>query len=491
MASFTDRYLNFNHDGRRSPSTTALLWPVWVWEILAPKTNGTRLNLFQRTLLGLFNCDQYDRKQIAQWMGIEEEMVVYIIASQLIPNGWLNNQGVLTEKGLALLNKDRDLKTDLTFAYVFQDAITGKYWPRVSQELLIVEPQCLNSRGSPEFTTDRNSGFRDIPFVVPCHKTKPPQQNLKSMWQAVQQGNIAIHNQNVRGELESEIREFSSDEIECIEHLPSKAYVMCWVIKDPVLQWTVTDPLAVERSCEDLRVAVFDEAKKNKGLAQKLKQYLGDITEEETVESLNLRIHEEAKFELLIEYQGAERVPHLEKYLIALLRRTQKLEQSHRPFAEDWEELLTQSQKIFECCFKWMLIEWPIKRKNFIHSNWQHEDIYNALNSIAGELISEDALRNLSRQKAGSIHFAATKNENTASLRPLIAAALFCLTEYDDHLLRSLNEQGSLNLDIILEIADKRNKIAHASGGSLSLDDAVDYAQFTKKWVADFLKELK
>lgn len=490
MASFTDRYLNFNR-GRRSPSKTAFLWPVWVWEILAPKANRVQLNLFQRTLLGLINCDQQDRQQIAQWMGIEEEMVAYIIASQLIPNGWLNNQGVLTEEGLVLLNKDRDLKTDLTFAYVFQDAITGKYWPRVSQELLIVEPQCINSRGSPEFTTDRNSGFRDIPFVVPCHKTKHPHQDLESMWQAVHQGNIAIHNQNVCGELESEIREFSPDEIECIEPIPSKAYVMCWVIDDPVLHWTVTDPLVIERQSEDMKIAVFEMAKKNNGLAQKLKHYLGDITKEETVESLNLRIQEEAKFELLIDYQGADRVSHLEKYLIALLRRTQKLEKSCRPFAEDWEELLTQSQKIFECCFKWMLIKWPIKRKNFIHSNWQHDDIYNALNEIAGDFISQDSLRNLSRQKAGSIHFAATKKENTASLRPLIAASLFCLSDYEDHLLISLAKSGELHLDTILNIADKRNKIAHASGQSLTFDDALHFAQFTKTWVADFLKELK
>ena len=158
MEKFSDRYLNF-YDGRKSPRGAAFLWPVWVWEVFAPDAGRTQLNLFQRSILGLFHAKQTDPVQIAEWLGIESDMVLYIIAGQLQPNGWMDAKGNLTEEGVRLLEHDQDIRRDMTISYVFQDAFSGKLWPRVTSSLPHVDATSVSDQGHPEFQTNRETGW--------------------------------------------------------------------------------------------------------------------------------------------------------------------------------------------------------------------------------------------------------------------------------------------------------------------------------------------
>ena len=485
MAPFTDRYLNFYRD-QKPPAKTAFLWPVWGWEILAPKPGGVRLNLFQRSILGLMHHGKTDRHQIAEWLGIEEDMVAYIIAGQLIPNGWMGADGALTTAGRRLLEKDVDARNDLTTAYVFQDALSDQWWPRVAQELAYVEPEYHKANGQPVFVKDKNTGKELIPYVIPCSNKEPPALDFQAMWESVQQGNNAIHNQKVRDELEYIHREFRADEIECIDNRPFRAYVLCWIKDDSVLHWTVTDPLAVERQGEFLRPAVFEAAKNNRTFANLLRDYLGEVQEDETVEDWNNRVEADTEFQRWTDFPGADRVP----YLVALLRREIQVKTNgNNPWhAGDWDDLKIQCQKVLECCFKWMLDEWPLTHRRVIDYNWHFDDIYNALHAIVGTIVSDDVLQNLSRQKPGSLIRAA--KEKDTSLRPLIAACLFTLPKHDQHPLFNFTP-AELALDTILVIAEARNKASHASGTTISCDEALTYAQFTKKWVSSFLNGIK
>ena len=169
MAQFTDQYLSY-FGGRRTPRGQPILWPVWVWEILAPKPDQQGLNLFQKSILGLIRAKKNDPDLIAEWLGLEKEMVLYIIAGQLIPNGWLDDKSKLTESGLAMLEKDQDIRGNLTTAYLFQDAVTGKLWPRISQNLPYINSL---SEGRPEFKVSRGSDWVEKPFVVGCNSSLP------------------------------------------------------------------------------------------------------------------------------------------------------------------------------------------------------------------------------------------------------------------------------------------------------------------------------
>ncbi|WP_229628731.1 hypothetical protein, partial [Vibrio parahaemolyticus] len=69
----------------------AVLWPVYVWRVFAPNTSGKASNVFEKTLLSFLKMSQGSRldakrlEDISQWMGLESDMVQYILDSQLKP----------------------------------------------------------------------------------------------------------------------------------------------------------------------------------------------------------------------------------------------------------------------------------------------------------------------------------------------------------------------------------------------------------------------
>ena len=112
-----------------------------------------------------------------------------------------------------------------------------------------------------------------------------------------------------------------------------------------------------------------------------------------------------------------------------------------------------------------------------------------ALENVAGPFLNSDDLDDLSRQKAGSIHWAATKEDPNVSLRPLIAASLFTLTANPSHpfLRFGIDE---LAISKILGIAKDRNAVAHASDKQTSKETALECARFTCGWVKTLLNNL-
>ncbi|MBE9396814.1 hypothetical protein IOQ59_06000 [Pontibacterium sp. N1Y112] len=492
MDRFTNRYLNF-FEGKRAPRGTSFLWPVWVWEVLAPDASRNHLNLFQRTILGLIQAGKSNADEIAGWMGIEKEMVLYITVSQLQPNGWLDSKGQLTDEGCRLLENDLEARRSLTTAYVFQDVFSLKLWPRVAHSLPYIDPEPAATEGYPVFMANRETGWEEKPFVLSCHVSTPDRPDIRSFWEAVQQGNNAIHNQKVRGELDCRQKEFKADEIDLIEFKPLKAYVFCWAIEDQTEHWAVTDPLAITPKAEFLREEVFMQARKNQGFARKLSKFIGEIPEKETWEEMNRRLAAEVDFKAFTHFNQAHKIPHLMMYLGALLRREQILSETKEDKdirVEDCNDLIVQAQKVFECCFKWMLDDWPVANKHFIKRNWQRDDIRSALEEIGRAFLADSDLDNLASQKSGSIHHAATSREYKGSLRPLLAATLFTLPSQNAHPLFGF-EPEELAISKILDIADARNAVSHASGKQSNREQALECARFTSQWIQTLLGNMK
>ena len=112
-----------------------LLLPVWIWKVLAPFPQHQTINFFQRTILGFIDAGQKDPVQIAEWMGVETDLVLLIIANELIPNEWIDNHTKITENGKAILNDYLEKRGELTHCFMFQDALTGEVWPRLTKSL--------------------------------------------------------------------------------------------------------------------------------------------------------------------------------------------------------------------------------------------------------------------------------------------------------------------------------------------------------------------
>ena len=492
MALFTDRYLNF-FSGKRAPRGQCFLWPVWIWEILAPDPKQQSLNLFQRSILGLIKAKKSEPALIAEWLGLDKEMVLYIITGQLQPNGWLDNKFQLTSQGLAMLQEDHDRRGVLTTAYIFQDALSGKLWPRVTQQLSDIDATTHNTDGYPEFLTNRETGWTEKPFVIPCKSNAVMKPEMQEIRTALRQGNNAIHNTRIRGELAYHQQEFRADEIDLLNDLPFRAYIMCWVIEDKGEVWNISDPLAITSFGEFLREDVYIQAQQSQKFASKLKNFIGEVPEKETYEEMLQRLNASVDLTQFTEFAKASRIPNLESCLGALLRRQQLLEEALDDKSirfEDCDDVVTQAQKIFECSFKWMLAQWKVPNRHFIKQDWRFDEIRCAIEEIAGSFLTDADLDDLARQKAGSIFRAATHKEPNVSLRPLLAATLFTLPANPSHPLLQF-ARDDLAVSSILYIAKERNAVAHASDKQTSKETALECARFTTGWIKKLLNTLE
>jgi hypothetical protein len=108
MDKFSNQFLSYYDQLPRGEASVFL--PVWIWKIFAPvATEQRKINFFQHTILEFLHIDQQDRLTIANWMGVDLELVDLIIDTELEPNGWIqvnHDRLNLTESGLRLLEDE-------------------------------------------------------------------------------------------------------------------------------------------------------------------------------------------------------------------------------------------------------------------------------------------------------------------------------------------------------------------------------------------------
>ena len=103
---------------------------------------------------------------MAELLGLDRELVAFIIATQLIANGWMTTLGAVTPKGERVLEEAQDASEEVRMGYAYQDAISGNWLPRFTEELPEIEAKRIDERGYPIFLRDLDSGKVDRPFLL-------------------------------------------------------------------------------------------------------------------------------------------------------------------------------------------------------------------------------------------------------------------------------------------------------------------------------------
>ncbi|PVZ64503.1 hypothetical protein [Pelagibaculum spongiae] len=486
MDLFSNRILNF-HKGFL-PNNGAYLLPIWIWDVAAPDQTK-KLNVLEKTILQLIYANKTDLDDIADFMGLEAELIRYIYAGQLMPNGMIDSKGKITDKGKAAISSEDTGYKSLTTAYIFQNAIDGSLLPNISYDVPELDVQPEQYGDLLKFRVRRDKDFQTKAFTLKAEMELPKEPSFQQLVDLITKHNDLIHNLQVRGEFESNTRGFADDDIEVLNEEPRRAYLLNWVVEDQDQVWSTTDPFALVKTSEHCREIVFSQFKKNAGFARHSQPIIGVIKEQETYQQMQERLVASVDFTQFVEYSNAPKIPNLEPILGAFLRRKQSLEEHENKSTiryENCDDLILQCQKLFECCFKWQLVEWPVANHNFIGKGWEYKDIHEALSNIFGSGLSSQALDNLSKVKSGAIFHAATSKEKNVSVRPLIAAALFSLPANPEHPLCQLNPDD-LRIDQILAVAEARNKVAHASDKQTTKNTALMYADFTSEWLKKLL----
>ena len=200
MDKFSNQFLSYYDQLPRGEASVFL--SVWIWKIFAPvATEQRKINFFQHTSLEFLHIDQQDRLTIANWMGVDLELVDLIIDTELEPNGWIqvnHDRWNLTESGLRLLEDEIEQQTDLQPYYLIQDAITGKLWHRLIPNKLH-SLETTEHNGKVQILGSRDSGRYIEPFMVePKNIFIPKAPSHNQILQTIKHHNWAVRGQNVR-----------------------------------------------------------------------------------------------------------------------------------------------------------------------------------------------------------------------------------------------------------------------------------------------------
>ena len=93
----------------RNRDVQLFAWPVYSWEVYLSAHKGRELNLFERTILDLIRITgdrELSVSQIAEWLSLEKEMVLYILTATMQPNGWLDKNFKITKEGRKFLDSE-------------------------------------------------------------------------------------------------------------------------------------------------------------------------------------------------------------------------------------------------------------------------------------------------------------------------------------------------------------------------------------------------
>lgn len=463
-----------------------LLWPVYAWRVLYPDDRQQPgCNLFQETLLGLMRSGVTDAAKLAELMAIDRELVLFIIASQLQPNGWLDRRHKLTSDGERLLDEAEDRRLNLRVGYAFQDAIGGKLLPRFSTMLPEIQPVGTDQHNRPVFLLDRDSGRQEKPFLLQAKE--PAKADVQGLMTAYSQYRHELA--HARRGAEAAEFDVAIRTLDYVDDQPLKLYFWCELYRDEngPQRWLISDPFRIRPAVSWLREPFLELAKSDAALTRRMQRLLPDIAPDGlSVDEWFERLAEHADFEVQSKYPFLKtRVPLVREHLLRVLRQRAKIEQSQqRVHPEDLGALMTESASLIEAVLKWLLEVWPVEPCWPKKGNWSRAEALAELRALAVEAIDDDVALALAGQARRSVANAMTNRDQP--LKALLAGTLFAANARDDHPFHRLSADR-LQLAQLPKLADYRNKVGgHASGERPDKDVTLKYSEFAIKWMAHF-----
>jgi hypothetical protein len=488
---FADRYcwVNPSHNGP-SGRREDLLWPVYAWKVLYPdERRRSNLNLFQETLLGLIRSGINDVSELARLMALDPELVRFIVAVQLQPNGWIDSTFSVTHAGAKLLDGAEEVRSSLQVGYAFQDAVNGDWLPRFTTQLPEVMPTGRDKANRPVFAFDRDSGKESKPFLLK-HGVEPS-LDIERLLRAHRQYRRDVGAAG-REWLGSDA-EVVFDSIQCIDDRPIELYLWCELYCDQtgIDRWLISDPFRIRRAVPWLRKPFVQLARGNKPLAERMQKLLPEVPSEglQVHEWMDL-LEESVNLELDASYAYIRRETLIREHLARVLRLMEKIERSGRNLPEELGALMTESASLIESVLQWLLRDWKALPPEWPKDrNWSSYEARAELGALrmGGAAIEPRLVYALAGQTRRYIA-AAMNGPTQGALKALLAATLFAAHERDDHPYHEVGPDA-LELHRLPGLADYRNKVGgHASGDTADRARTLDYAKFAISWMALFYR---
>lgn len=454
-----------------------VFWPFHLWRVTAPKEKAP-LNIFQMLLLKLVKAGCTANDKLCLYSNLDKELVRYILA-QLTSDGFLDGW-IITDKAVSLLEGKQVQNQEMSSYYLIQDATTGKLMPRVLSSLPHIEKMDFSSK-FPGFVVSKGSGKTVSPLMV---------NNIQQAVQpTAEQMNVCLRehrrvlNQLKQADLYVADTDFEVNySIDFIEQEPIAAFMHTRLFSTVTGErsWYLSDPAGLTETLPELNEAAEKLIESNKSFASRVDDVIG-IAEKEHMTSYQeqmLQFEQQAKVELLSKYPWVQKYPLIDKHLLGMLRLKKQVEFESSPRFELLDGLLSELQRVLEAWLKeaiepkktntdWevFVIEWDGNWPKYQVDKRIREQVFYRINGV-----SKDVGYQLSTVNPGAIRSALTYGNQ--SLKPLVAGMLL----KNPDMVEAINSQYPTWLDLIIPLANDRNKFAsHAGGKSISKDNVMEH----------------
>ena len=459
-------------------------WPVYSWEVYLSSPKGRTLNLFEKTILELIRVTggrSLTVAKIAEWLGLEDDMVSYILTATMQPNGWLDKNFKITTDGIKLL--DSEEVTETTSALIFQCAVTGKWLPRISYQFTEVQPVGIDKNLA--FKLSRATDRTVRPYRIK-HRQAAQQPDDDMLNDIVKKDNdarwVAF---NVRDDID--IPGKSSDKIILAPKPSHAAYLIVWADQSSGYKFDFIDPFGLSNTPTWLN-ELFDQAC---NYLPKMGQFaLSKFNpENETLtyaENLQL-MQEKARLEVLIEYPNANKISDLIDPLYELINDKQKLASSNGKDFSLNRGIVTSSGSLIETVCEALLKIYTYKgihrlpRKNQTDQKEQLEKLLKQavkLSAVQIETILD--------VQPGKIYPAA-KGWNS-SLRAMLATIFLSMKDYPHHPMKLVLNDMLLFQDIY-DLSKKRDQASHKNPPKFEGKQALHYINVVDKFLKTILED--
>ncbi|WP_140286836.1 hypothetical protein, partial [Vibrio parahaemolyticus] len=284
---------------------------------------GRELNVFERTILELIRVTgnrELSSNQIAEWLALEKEMVLYILTATMQPNGWLDKNFKITEEGRKVL--DSETEPEMTTASVFQCALTGQWFPRIAYEYSEIEPE--KDTDKLIFKLDRATDKRVRGYRVNkvIHEVNKPSDNeINDLLSKDKEARWIANNISD----ERYYAPIQAEKITLSNKDAKQSYLLLWADMSSGFKFDFIDPFSLSNKAPWMN-DLFDQART---VNDKLEQFSSSIfnTEEEELsysETIEL-MKETARVEVLTKYPNAERFEGLVEPLFELMNGKERL----------------------------------------------------------------------------------------------------------------------------------------------------------------------
>jgi len=483
MVAYVEKgiYLSFSDRPRTRSKCQPILWPLVVHRVLYPETKTNPLNIFQKAVLGLVRAGIKRANDIAELTGLHSELVQLIIA-QCISHVWLNDTAdELTESGLSVLNDEDNESVNLKSGYLFQDAVTGDFWPRFVPELTQIEERNEDEQ-YPTFAVNRKTGRYISPYFFRAEKNDLPLLNSESLRKTYRdyiEDFRASQQIGVRFEPLSKVK---LQGIHYIDSKPQSANILLWVTSEPGEEklWSVKDPFEIRESAWWLEERLPSLLLKYKGLRDTLSRMI-DIPDSKSLsnEEWLTELDKRAELDILIEYPWINSEPDFRTKFARLLKWKVKINEGTCEY-EDLESAVGECQKLLEVVMQWLISEYPVNQAQLSGvKNYRNRKILSVLPIPS---FDDEVKRVLAYQDLGPV-ISASRNPKK-SFKALLFAAGLASISHPRHPLKLISHD-SLHLSKALELADVRNQGAH--GQSKYIKKAKKDIKLTEKIVLEYI----